>query len=165
MFVLPAQHVDSSHCQKRRNIQCNPYYPVFPEWLTHTHKQRCLFRTVSPARWQERTQRAEEAYAHHEQVRLVHVLQEVAGVGGHGAGPRTPQQGEQPTLINHPQVDCYIGIPQSPVSAITVGLWLGLICVCMCVFLFVIIRVPKVQWNNYIIYFFFFLLKTTLLFF
>ena len=46
--------------------------------------------------------------AHQSPVRLGHVLEAVAGVGGDGADPRAPQQGEEPALVNHPEVHSYV---------------------------------------------------------
>lgn len=53
--------------------------------------------------------------AHHGPVRLLHVLQEVAGVGGDRAGPCTPQQREQPALIDSPKVHRNVLAPKFPV--------------------------------------------------
>lgn len=92
---------------------------LFNDW--HTHKQRDLFRTFELGKLagenaaHRRDSCVAATHAHHDQVRLVHVFQEVAGVGSNWTCPRTPQQGEQPTLINHPQVDCDARIPQSSV--------------------------------------------------
>lgn len=53
--------------------------------------------------------------AHHGPVRLLHVLQEVAGVGGDRAGPCAPQQREQPALIDSPKVHRNVLAPKFPV--------------------------------------------------
>lgn len=53
--------------------------------------------------------------AHHDPVGLLHVLQEVAGVGGDRTDPHTPHEREEPALINHPQVHRHVVSPQFPV--------------------------------------------------
>lgn len=53
-------------------------------------------------------------FAHHDPAGVLHVFQEVAGVSGNRAGPHTPHQGEEPRLVNHPQVHRHVVSPQFP---------------------------------------------------
>lgn len=52
---------------------------------------------------------------HHDPVRVSHVFEEVAGVGGNRADPQAPHQREQPPLIDHPHVHAHVHFPQFPV--------------------------------------------------
>lgn len=82
----------------------------------HTQTEIIVFNSQSWKSTGEET--VSRTHAHHHQVGLVQVFEEVAGVGGYWTGPRTPQQREQPTLINHPQVDCNTGLPHPSVSRV-----------------------------------------------